>query len=85
MSFSPDDFDPLGVITDWLDACRARETTALLDLYDDRATLECECEGVSLGQSARRPGTSRRKQHETAPAITLWLKNGPRGGGPFVL
>ena len=48
MSFSPDDFDPLGVITDWLDACRAGETTALLDLYDDRATLECDCDGVSL-------------------------------------
>jgi hypothetical protein len=48
MSFSQDDFDPLGVITDWLDACRAGETTALLDLYDDRATLECDCESVSL-------------------------------------
>lgn len=48
MSLSRDDFDPLGAVTDWLDACRAGETNALLGLYDDRATLECDCDGVSL-------------------------------------
>jgi hypothetical protein len=45
---SPDNFDPLAVVVDWLDACRMRELDALLDLYDGSATLECNCEGVSL-------------------------------------
>ena len=44
---SRNDFDPSGAVTDWLDACRAGETNALLDLDDDRAILECDCEGVS--------------------------------------
>jgi hypothetical protein len=32
----------------WLDACRRGELAALLNLYDERATLECDCECVSL-------------------------------------
>ena len=48
MSTSPDTFDPLAVVVDWLDACRGRELDALLNLYDERATLECDCEHVSL-------------------------------------
>ena len=35
------EFDPLAVIVDWLDACRSRALKALLDLYDERATLDC--------------------------------------------
>ena len=48
MSTSPDTFDPLAIVADWLDACRGRELDALLNLYDERATLECDCEHVSL-------------------------------------
>ena len=48
MPTSPDKFDPLAVVVDWLDACRLGELDALLDLYDERATLECNCERVSL-------------------------------------
>jgi ketosteroid isomerase-like protein len=48
MSVLQDDFDPLAVVVDWLDACRSRELDALLNLYDERATLECDCERVSL-------------------------------------
>jgi len=48
MSTSSDNFDPLAVVVDWLDACRMRELDTLLDLYDESATLECNCERVSL-------------------------------------
>lgn len=48
MSTSPDNFDPLAVVVDWLDACRLAKLDELLDLYDERATLECNCEQVSL-------------------------------------
>jgi hypothetical protein len=48
MSFLQDEFDPRAVIGDWLDACRWGELDALLNLYDERATLECDCEHVSL-------------------------------------
>jgi hypothetical protein len=43
-----DNFDPLAVVVDWLDACRLGKLDALLDLSDERATLECNCERVSL-------------------------------------
>ena len=48
MSTSPYMFDPLALIVDWLDAGRAGDVDALLDLYDDMATFECDCEGVVL-------------------------------------
>jgi hypothetical protein len=39
------DFDPLGAVVDWLDACRARRLDQLLKLYEVGATLECACDG----------------------------------------
>jgi hypothetical protein len=48
MPISRDDFDPVATVVDWLDACRRADINALLDLYDERAVLECACEGVSL-------------------------------------
>src|SRR2546429_9701890 len=48
MPTSRDDFDPLALVVDWLDTCRSRDINALLGLYDERATLECACEHVSL-------------------------------------
>ena len=41
MSSPQDSFDPIGVVVDWLDACRARRLWALVDLYDDEAAVEC--------------------------------------------
>ena len=38
-----EDFDQIALVVDWLDACRNRDLTALLDLYADDATLECGC------------------------------------------
>ena len=43
-----DDFDQVALVVDWLDACRKRDLTALLDLYADDATLECGCGEVGL-------------------------------------
>ena len=44
MSDARDGFDVVGIVVDWIDACRERRLEALLDLYDDAATVEC-CEG----------------------------------------
>jgi ketosteroid isomerase-like protein len=45
-----DDFDQIALVVDWLDACRNRDLTALLDLYADDATLECRCGGVKVSE-----------------------------------
>ena len=51
MSVLQDEFDPLAVVVDWLDACRWGGLDTLLNLYDERATLECDCERFSLACS----------------------------------
>lgn len=38
------DFDQIAIVVDWLDACRARDLEALLDLYALDASLECACD-----------------------------------------
>ncbi|WP_213289055.1 nuclear transport factor 2 family protein [Bradyrhizobium sp. sGM-13] len=40
-------FDAVGVVVDWIDACKQRRLDALLDLYDDAAIVEC-CESGSF-------------------------------------
>ena len=40
-------FDPIGIVVDWLDACRARHLSTLIDLYDDAAIIDC-CQGGSF-------------------------------------
>jgi hypothetical protein len=40
-------FDAIGVVVDWIDACKQRRLDDLLDLYDVAATVEC-CEGGSF-------------------------------------
>ena len=42
------DFDQMGLVVDWLDACRKGDLSALLDLYADDAQVECECDGTRL-------------------------------------
>ena len=44
MANAKDRFDAIGIVVDWIDACRQRRLEALLDLYDAGATVEC-CEG----------------------------------------
>ena len=36
------------IVVDWLNACRSGQLNALLDLYEKRATLICDCDGISL-------------------------------------
>ena len=48
MLISPHEFDPLAIVVDWLDACRLGDLHALVDMYDERATVECGCDGVTL-------------------------------------
>jgi hypothetical protein len=45
---SHDRFDPMGLVIDWLDACKERRLSSLIDLYDESATLDCCCEGKTL-------------------------------------
>ncbi|WP_407116482.1 nuclear transport factor 2 family protein [Bradyrhizobium sp. LMG 9283] len=40
------DFDQMGIIIDWVDACRKGDLATLLDLYADDAQLECSCNGM---------------------------------------
>jgi ketosteroid isomerase-like protein len=44
------DFDQIALVVDWLDACRNRDLAALLDLYADDATLECQCGGAKVSE-----------------------------------
>ena len=48
------DIDHIAIVVDWLDACRQRDISTLLDLYADGASLECDCGGKALayGRSA---------------------------------
>jgi len=44
----PKNFDPIAIVVDWLDACRKRDLSALLELYAGEASLECACEGLAI-------------------------------------
>jgi hypothetical protein len=44
MSNARDGFDAIGVVVDWIDACKQRRLDDLLNLYDPWATVEC-CSG----------------------------------------
>lgn len=39
------DFDQMGIVVDWVDACRKGDLATLLDLYADDAHVECTCNG----------------------------------------
>jgi hypothetical protein len=41
-------FDPMGIVVDWLDACRKGDLRTLIDLYAEDASLECQCDGDHL-------------------------------------
>ncbi|MBR1179656.1 nuclear transport factor 2 family protein [Bradyrhizobium sp. KB893862 SZCCT0404] len=48
------DFDQMGVVVDWVDACRTGDLTMLLDLYADDAQVECTCNGTQHYHRGRR-------------------------------
>lgn len=41
------DFDQMGVVVDFVDACRQGDLPMLLDLYADDGQVECTCNGTS--------------------------------------
>ena len=45
-----DDFDQIALVVDWLDACRRRDLSALLDLYANDARFECRCGGGKVSE-----------------------------------
>jgi len=47
------DFDQMGIVVDWVDACRKGDLVALLDLYADDAELQCTCNGTRLYHGRR--------------------------------
>ena len=51
MSNSQGSFDPIGIVVDWLDACKERRLSTLVDLYDDGATVGCCDGGTFRGRS----------------------------------
>ncbi len=65
-------FDPLAIIVDWLDACRAGDLREVLRHYDEGAILECRCEGVTLTGLAALSAywiANLRTEHPTAFAL----------------
>jgi len=63
-----DGFDAMAVAVDWLDACRAAKVDALLDLYDDEASVECACGGqkIIVGRAALRQYWARRLAEQSS-------------------
>jgi hypothetical protein len=52
MSKAQDPFDTVGIVADWIDACKQQRLDVLLDLYEDAAIIE-SCEGGTFrGRSA---------------------------------
>jgi hypothetical protein len=67
-----DVFDPLAVAVDWLDAGKLGDLDGLLSLYDERATLECNCEGMVLtGRQSLSAYWARKLESKLAAAFTV--------------
>jgi ketosteroid isomerase-like protein len=51
-----DGFDTMAIAVDWLDAYRSGNLNAILNFYDDEASLECGCGGqkILVGKAALR-------------------------------
>ena len=47
-------FDAMAIAVDWLDAYRSAKLDALLNLYDDEASLECRCGGQTYWSGSTR-------------------------------
>lgn len=47
------DFDQMGIVVDWVDACRKGDLAMLLDLYADDGEVECTCNGTHVYRGRR--------------------------------
>jgi hypothetical protein len=74
-------YDPIGVVVDWLDACRVADIATLVALYDDAATLECKCDGQTYRGVAEIEGYWRPKLSGKAPDGFVLNDIQPSGDG----
>jgi hypothetical protein len=66
------DFDRSVVVVGWLDACRFGQLNALLNLYEEQATLICDCDGVNLaGRNSIAIYWKSKLESKAASAFTL--------------
>src|SRR5215471_2123664 len=64
--------DRSGVVVDWLDACRSGQLNALLNLYEERATLICDCDRIDLaGRNSIAIYWKSKLESKAASAFTL--------------
>jgi FixJ family two-component response regulator len=64
--------DRSGVVIDWLEACRSGQLNALLNLYEERATLICDCDGIDLvGRNPMTVYWKSKLERRVASAFTL--------------
>ena len=69
---TPDDLDHSGVVVDWLAACRSGQLDALVNLYEERATLRCDCDGIDLaGRNSLAIYWKSKLENKAASAFTL--------------
>ena len=67
-----DNCDHSGIVVDWLDACQSRKLDALLNLYEEQATLNCDCDGVNLaGRNSLAVYWKSKLERMAASAFTL--------------
>ena len=67
-----DELDRSSVVVDWLGACRSGQLNALLNLYEERATLTCDCDGINLaGRNSIAIYWKSKLESKTASAFTL--------------
>jgi DNA-binding response OmpR family regulator len=60
------------VVVDWLDACRAGQLNGLLNLYEEAATLICDCDGINLaGRNSMATYWTSKLESKAASAFTL--------------
>src|SRR5215469_16071298 len=64
-------FDPVAVVVDWLDACKTRRLSDLLDLYDAKASFRCSCEGLYQGREELTRYWSTRLEQAVPDAFSL--------------
>jgi len=72
MPISGAELDPIAIAVDWLDAGKLGDLDGLLDLYDEGAIFECDCEAVSLtGRQALSAYWAPKLESLAAAAFTL--------------
>jgi len=67
-------FDAMAAATDWLDAYRARNIHAMLDMYADNAVVECGCGGTKIitgGDALRTYWEQRLKDYPASESDSL--------------